>query len=117
MTEMTAVPARITKAALASIDWAWQSPRYRALDFEFAVRTMDPVLGSCLATLLEPFATGEPPGRGAPTYSAVDRGPRSKRRYSIYVGSRHVASGRDASVPFVHLLWSLNQNVARTVRG
>lgn len=98
---------------LEGVPWAHRSPRYRALGFEFGVRTSDPEVGAFLEELFEPFRA---PGSPARLYSFLSAPEREGDRYAVYFEGEYVVTTRYASTALRHFLWDVNRRVAGETR-
>lgn len=97
---------------LDALYWAYVTEPRRALGFEFAVRVMDPALGTYLEQILVPRTSGV---AATHLYSLVDRGPGAARRYPLYFDGTRLAVLETPSMALSYLLWHVNQEVvART---
>jgi hypothetical protein len=82
---------------------------YSGLEYPFCVRVMDPDLRSYLDDALAPLRGGP----GGQTYSFVDHGSASRRRYSIYLDGLRVVRTPAPSVALSYLLWHINRRAVR----
>jgi len=93
---------------LDAIPWAYTTAPCRALGFDFAVRVMDPVLGSYLDQILVPSSRSGPPQH---LYSLVDRGPGVYRRFPLFFDDVRIGLLKDPGFALSYLLWHVNQEV------
>lgn len=93
---------------LDAMAWAHQTPRLRALGFDFAVRTSERTTGEYLETLLEAFAS---PGEPAHVYSFIEQGETFRERYVVYRDGEHVSTVGTSAIALRHLLWDVNRGV------
>ncbi|HXF56628.1 MAG TPA: hypothetical protein VNO34_03475 [Actinomycetota bacterium] len=98
---------------LEGVAWAHRSPGYRALGFEFGVRTTDPELGAFLEELFQPFRIAGSPSR---LYSFLSAPDREGDRYAVYFEGQYVVTTRYASTALRHFLWDVNHRVVGETR-
>jgi hypothetical protein len=100
-----------SRKQLDALPWAHTSPRFRAFDHRFTVRTSDAALGKYLDAVLDPFAddtTGESVER-VPAYSMVDRGEGVRNRFVLYFDRERVVLSPSGSLVVATLLWHVNR--------
>jgi hypothetical protein len=103
-------PAR-EAATLARLDaqaWSRVTPTYRALDLDFAVRTMRDDVADYLELVLEPLRA-EPPGAAPHHFSIVDAGARVRNRYAVYFDGQPVVRTPSEPQALEYVLWQLNR--------
>jgi hypothetical protein len=103
-------PSREAAALTRLNERAWPrvTPSYRALDFDFAVRTASDDLADYVERLLAPLATDRPARH---LYSVVDDGARFKSRYALYFEGQHIVRTPLEPLALAFLLWHVNQAV------
>lgn len=98
---------------IAAHDWAVQTPRLRALELDFALRSTDGALGRYLAHVLSPFeAEGEPQ-----EWWSVVVPPGRNQRAEIWVGDELCDRRRPGYLTIQYVLWRVNQETIRRSRA
>lgn len=102
-----------TLARLDQMPWVYRSARFRALDFDFAVRASNGTVGRYLGDLLRVFEV-----RGEPChiYSFIDREQTPDGRYEVYRDGEPVSTTTSPSSALRHLFWDVNRNVVEGTR-
>jgi hypothetical protein len=99
---------------LDEVPWAYRSPRFQALGFDFAIRTSNGTVGRYLDELLGVFRV---PGEPSHIYSFIDRAHTSDGGYALYRGGELVSTTSSPSSVLRHLFWDVNRNVIERTRG
>ncbi|HYF47686.1 MAG TPA: hypothetical protein VD926_15830 [Acidimicrobiales bacterium] len=93
-------------APLDAIEWAYTTHRFRALDHDFAVRTMDGKLGRYLDRVLCSLYV---PGFPAQLYSIAELGGSALDRYALSWGEQRIEVAGSPGQVVATLLWHVNR--------
>ena len=93
---------------LDSIDWPYVSDRFRAVDFDFGLRTTDPGIGAYLGDVFRDMTVG---GRPSRWYSLFDRGDGTKPRWGLYLNDEEVTASANPKGCIGRLVWHINRQV------
>ncbi len=88
--------------------WGHQTKTFDALGFTFAVRTADPALGAYLDAAYASLAQDGDPDH---LYSIVEREPRERRGFSVFLDGRRTDSLDTAAQTLRYLTWHINREV------
>jgi hypothetical protein len=98
------------RSDLDEVPWVFESPRYRALQHDFSVRTTDPWVAAYVERRL---AVLQAPGEAERAYSVVATGDHGGARYETYLDGEGLLSTASLDLVVRHLLWHINQAVLR----
>ena len=98
---------------LDEVPWAYRSPRFQALGFDFAIRASNATVGRYLDDLLRVFRV---PGEPSHIYSFIDRAHTSDGGFALYRGGELVSTTSSPSSVLRHLFWDINRNVIDRTR-
>ena len=98
---------------LDEVPWAYRSPRFQALGFDFAIRASNGTVGRYLDDLLRVFRV---PGEPSHIYSLIDRAHTSDGGFALYRGGELVSTTSSPSSVLRHLFWDVNRNVIDRTR-
>lgn len=103
-------PQVMDPARLDALGWGHRTGRFRALGFDFAVRTSDGVLGRYVERILSALAVDD---EGPPRhlYSLWERSPRARHPWVLYLDDRREVAARTAPTALSFLLWNINRQV------